>query len=145
MDPPSTQLMAAMAALVRSYAGDSSKPVWAEEFNSCIESLPEKGQAAWLESAAMAGIGEGVSWFTYWDSHDLNPQFKMAPLEYKLGLLTNDGRIKDQGRVFKQLASAYRNKPVALPQRALPAPPAVLDEEASWQWMLDWMGWKPKS
>ena len=145
MDPPSTKLMAAMAALVRSYAGDSAKPIWAEEFNTCIESLPEKGQAAWLESAAGAGIDEGISWFTYWDSHDVNPKLKMNTLEYTLGLLTNDGKVKEQGRVFKELASAYRNKPVVFPQKAPPAPPAVLNEEASWLWMLDWMGWKPKN
>jgi len=24
----------------------------------------------------------------------------------------------------------------------LPPPPVKRDHEASWQWMLDWMGWK---
>jgi len=34
MDPPSTRLLAATAALIRSYAGTQNKPVWAGEFNT---------------------------------------------------------------------------------------------------------------
>ena len=64
MDPPSVKLLAAMAALIRSYAGTQQKPVWAGEFNTCIKELPEKGQAEWLEKAVLAAIDEGVSWFS---------------------------------------------------------------------------------
>ena len=39
MDPPSTRIFCGLAALVRAYAGDPQKPVWAGEFNTCIESL----------------------------------------------------------------------------------------------------------
>ena len=42
MDPPSVKLLAAMAALIRSYAGTQQKPVWAGEFNTCIKELPDK-------------------------------------------------------------------------------------------------------
>ena len=142
MDPPSTKLMAAMAMLIRSYAGDRRKPVWAEEFNTCIEALNEKQQAEWLEKAVLASIGAGVSWFSYWDSHDVDRKFEFNSLEYSLGLLTNDDRVKEQGRVFKQLADAYRGKPVIFPTQPLPPPPVNRNHEASWQWMLDWMGWK---
>lgn len=53
MDPPSIKLLAAMAALIRSYAGSTQKPVWAGEFNTCILELPEKGQAEWLEKSLL--------------------------------------------------------------------------------------------
>ncbi|MGB7864681.1 MAG: hypothetical protein WCF74_14910 [Candidatus Sulfotelmatobacter sp.] len=142
MDPPSTKLMAAMATLIRSYAGDPRKPVWAEEFNTCIEALNEKQQAEWLEKAVLAAIDSGVSWFTYWDSHDVDRKFEFNSLEYSLGLLTNDGKVKEQGRVFKQLVDAYRGKAVAFPARPLPSPPVNRDHEVTWRWMLDWMGWK---
>jgi endo-1,4-beta-mannosidase len=145
MDPPSVKLMAAMAALIRSYAGAPQKPVWAGEFNTCIESLAEKQQAEWLEKAVLAAMDEGVSWFTYWDSHDVDRSFQFNSVEYSLGLLTNDGRIKEQGRVFKQLAEAYRGKPVIFPGRSLPPPPGKPTTDATWRWMLDWMGWSPKS
>jgi len=143
MDPPSTKLLAAMTALVRSYAGDAQKPVWAEEFNTCIETLSEKQQAEWLEKAVLAAIDSGVSWFSYWDSHDVDRKFEFNSLEYSLGLLTNDGRVKEQGKVFKQLAGAYRGKTVNFPTQSFPPPPVNRTQEASWRWMLDWIGWKP--
>ena len=142
MDPPSIKLMAANATLIRSYAADPRKPLWAEEFNTCIEALNEKQQAEWLEKAVLATIDSGVSWFTYWDSHDVDRKFEFNSLEYSLGLLTNDGKVKEQGRVFKQLAEAYRGKTVKFSAQPLPAPPVHRDHEVTWRWMLDWMGWK---
>jgi len=144
MDPPSTKLMAATAALIRSFAGTQQKPVWAGEFNTCIQELPEKGHAQLLEKAVIAAIDQGVSWFSYWDTHDLDPKlFFFPPLEYNLGLLTNDGRVKEQGRVFKQLADTYRGKPVLFPKASLPASPTDRSQDGTWKWLLDWMGWKP--
>jgi hypothetical protein len=134
-----------MATLVRSYANDARKPVWAEEFNTCIESMTEKQQAEWLEKAVLAAIDSGVSWFTYWDSNDVDRKFKFNSLEYSLGLLTNGGRVKEQGRVFKQLADSHRGKPVIFPTQPIPPPPVHPTHDTSWQWMLDWMGWKPTS
>lgn len=143
MDPPSVKLLAAIATLIRSFAGSRQKPVWAGEFNTCIEELPEKGQASWLEKAVLAAIEQGVSWFSYWDSHDVDRKFQFNPLEYSLGLLTNDGRIKDQGRVFQQLAQTYRGKPVSFPGASLPSPPTDRTLDGTWKWILDWLGWKP--
>ncbi|HEV3513134.1 MAG TPA: hypothetical protein VGS05_15605 [Candidatus Sulfotelmatobacter sp.] len=144
MDPPSVKILAAMAALIRSYAGTQRKPIWAGEFNTCIEELPEKRQAEWLEKAVLAAIDEGVSWFSYWDSYDVDRKFAFTSLEYSLGLMTNDGRVKEQGRVFKQLAEAYRGKAVKFPTRSLPPPPSRRTHDGTWRWMLNWFGWKPK-
>jgi hypothetical protein len=143
MDPPSTGLITAFAALVRAYAGDAHKPVWAGEFNTCIEEMNEKQQAAWLEKSVTQAAESGVNWFTYWDSHDVNRKFAFNSLEYSLGLLTNDGKVKEQGRVFKQLAAAYKGKPVATPSVTPPAPPAEQNYDTTWKWILDYLGWKP--
>lgn len=145
MDPPSVKLLASMAALTRSFEGTKRKPVWAGEFNTCILELPEKGQAEWLEKAVLAAIEQGVSWFSYWDSHDVDRKFQFNPVEYSLGLLTNEGRIKDQGRVFQQLAAAYRGKQVVFPAAALPSPPTDRTVDGTWQWILNWLGWTPRS
>lgn len=143
MDPPSTRLLAATAALIRSYAGTRQKPLWAGEFNA---DLPEKDKAAWLEKAVLAAIDEGVSWFSYWDTHDLDPKFFFyPPVEYNLGLLTNNSQVKEQGRVFKRLADTYRGKPVVFPKGNALTPPIERTLEATWRWLLDWMGWKPKA
>ncbi|HUV70504.1 MAG TPA: cellulase family glycosylhydrolase [Terracidiphilus sp.] len=144
MDPPSTHILSAFAALVRSYAGDAKKPVWAGEFNTCIESMSEKQQAQWLETAVTSAIESGVSWFSYWDSHDVDRKFAFNSLEYSLGLLTNDGKVKEQGRVFKQLASAYRGKLVKFPTVAPPPPPPVQNFDQTWKWLLNFLEWKPK-
>jgi hypothetical protein len=144
MDPPSTRILTAFAALVRSYAGDAKKPVWAGEFNTCIEVLPEKQQAQWLETAVTSAIEYGVSWFSYWNSHDVNRKFAFNTLEYSLGLLTNDGKVKEQGKVFKQLASAYRGKAVKFATSASTPPPAVQNFDQTWKWLLDFLEWKPK-
>jgi len=144
MDPPSTGLLKAIAALIRSYAGNAQKPVWAGEFNTCIESLDERQQAQWLETAVTGAIESGVSWFTYWDSHDVSRTFAFNPVEYSLGLLTNDGRVKEQGRVFKQLTDAYRGKPVKFPTAAPAPPPIPQTFDNTWKWLLDNLGWKPK-
>jgi hypothetical protein len=139
MDAPSVRLMAGMAALIRAFAADPRKPVWAGEFNTCIEQLPEQGQAEWLERAVTAAIEQGVCWFTYWDTHDVDRKFAFHPVEYSLGLLTNDGRVKEQGRAFQRLAAAYAGKPVTLPKGPAAEPPRVRTEEATWRWLLDWM------
>jgi endo-1,4-beta-mannosidase len=139
MDPPSTRLLVAFAALVRSYAGNPQKPVWAGEFNTCIESMSEKQQAAWLETSVTAAVHAGVNWFTYWDSHDVSRKFAFNSLEYSLGLLTNDGKVKEQGKVFKQLAEAYRGKPVAVSSVATPPPPAQHNFDATWKWLLEYL------
>jgi hypothetical protein len=85
-----------------------------------------------------------VSWFTYWDSHDVDRKFAFNPLEYSLGLLTNDGHVKEQGRGFKQLADAYRGKRVSFPTASIAAPPVKQSMEGTWRWLLDYLGWKPK-
>jgi endo-1,4-beta-mannosidase len=144
MDPPSVKLLAAMAALIRSYAGTQQKPIFAGEFNTCIEKLSDAQQAEWLDKAVHAAIEQGVSWFTYWDSHDVDRKYDFNPLEYTLGLLTNDGEVKPAGRVFKQLADSYRGKPVTFPTAALPQPPSTHTQEGTWQWILEWLNWKPR-
>ena len=145
MDPPSTRLLVIMAALARAYAGDAQKPIWVGEFNTCIVALTEKQQAEWLETAVTAGIESGISWFTYWDTHDLDRKFTFNPIEYTLGLLTNDGKMKERGRVFKRIADAYRGKPVKFPTVAPPPPPAVQNMDTTWKWLLDYLEWKPMS
>ena len=138
-DPPSVKLLAAMATLIRAYAGTSQKPIWAGEFNTCIASLTQKQQAQWLEQAVTAALQQGVNWFSYWDSHDLDRKFTFNRVEYTLGLLTNDGKVKDQGRVFRELATTYAGKPVTYSSKSLPPPPADRTDDGTWQWMLNWM------
>ena len=49
----------------------------------------------------------------------MSRRFAFNSLEYSLGLLTNEGKVKAQGQVFKELANAYRGQPVRYPKEAL--------------------------
>ena len=44
--------------------------------------------------------------------------------------------------MFKRLANTWRGKRVTIPDKTLPPPPAQRTTEATWQWLLEWMGWK---
>ena len=140
LEVPYTRLAAGMTALARSFGKNPRKPIWLEEFGACSEEMPEADVPRWLEMAVGGAIDEGVSWFTWWASHDVDRRYQFNPFEYGLGLMTVDNRIKEQGRVFKRLADAYRGKAVVIPGKALPPPPQQRTMEATWRWLLDWMG-----
>jgi hypothetical protein len=139
LDPPYTRLGAGMAALARSIGNDPKKPMWMQEFGACSEEMPEADVPRWLELAVTGAIDDGVSWFTWWASHDVDRRFDFHSLEYGLGLMTADNRVKGQGRVFKELADSYRGRPVSLPTRPLTALPRERTAEATWAWLLDWI------
>lgn len=142
LDKPYTQLPAAMAALARSHGQAPRKPIWLEEFGACKAEMPEADVPRWMELAITGGVAQGISWFTWWASHDVSERFEFNPFEYSLGLMTVDNQIKEQGRMFKRLADTYRGKPVIIPDQPLPPPPTQRNPEATWQWLLAWMGVK---
>lgn len=131
----SVQLLARMASLVRAHAHDNDKPVWVQEYGASLEWMDESSQAAFIERATLAAIDEGVSWFTWWCSHDIDPAFKFASLEYGLGMFTTDNRPKGYTSVMKQLASAYAGKPAGRPARSLREPPSGETVEDTWRWL----------
>jgi len=143
MDKPSIHLQSAMAALARSYGNAPAKPVWVQEFglspNPDVADFPK-----WLELVVTSGIEGGVSWFTWWKSHDVERQFQFSSEQYTRGLITVENKIKEQGFMFKRLADAYRGKLANIPKKSPPPPPARRTDETTWQWMLDWMEWKAK-
>ena len=141
LEDPYTRLASGMAALARLLGNDPQKPVWVEEFGVCAEEMPEGDIPVWLEKTVTTAIEQGVSWFTWWASHDVDRRFQFHPFEYGLGLLTTDNRVKAQGRVFKQIAQAWRGKPVVIPALPLPPPSPERTDQATWCWLLNWMGY----
>lgn len=140
LDDPYTRLPAGMAALARSFGAAPQKPMWLQEFGACAEEMPEADVPVWLDRTVRSAISGGVSWFTWWASHDVDRRFDFNPFEYGLGLMTVDNRIKEQGRMFKRLADEFRGKPVVIPTTPLPPPPTVRSDAATWAWLLAWMG-----
>ncbi len=87
------------------------------------EEKPEHDIPRWLEKAVTSAMEQGVSWLTWWSSHNVDQCFQFHSFEYGLGLLTTDNRMKPQGQVFKRIADAYRGRPGEHSHSALPAPP----------------------
>jgi len=140
LEKPYTQLPAAMAALARSFGNAPRKPIWLEEFGACNVEMPAADVPKWMELAVTGGVEQGISYFTWWASHDIDRRFDFHPFEYDLGLMTADNKIKEPGRMFKRLAETYRGKPVMIPDKPLPPPPGERNPEATWKWLLAWMG-----
>ena len=128
-----------MAALARSFGNAPRKPIWLQEFGVCNVEMPEADVPKWMELAVTSSVAEGISWFTWWASHDIDQRFEFHPFEYDLGLMTVDNQIKERGRMFKRLADNYRGKPVIIPTRTLPPPPLQRNPEATWEWLLAWI------
>ena len=144
-DPPSIQLPAAQAALVRAYARNPAKPIWMQEYGMCKEWMPDARMPEFVERTTLAAIHGGVSWFTWWASHDVDRKFEFTPYEYDFGLLTVDNKMKAHGRTFRDLAEQYRGKAVSLDaMKAKPLPPPPTDFADTWKWMLNWMEYRPK-
>jgi endo-1,4-beta-mannosidase len=144
LDPPSVTLPASTAALIRAYANDPKKPVWCQEFGCTDAWNSESEIAAFIEKTVLDGIEGGVNWFTWWCSHDLNRNMEFDPAEYQFGLLTNDGKLKAQGKAFRKIAEAYRGKKVQIPaqQGIAKAPPETYAK--TWPWLLQWIEEKRK-
>ena len=140
MSPRCLRLLESMAALSRSYADDPEKPVWIQEYGMSEEWIEPGDIPRFLEESTLNAIHAGVNWFTWWSSHDLDRRYAFDPLEYSLGLITHDRKIKSQGFVFKELAETYRGMEARNTKRIdLPAPPEAFDMDSTWNWLDQWI------
>ena len=140
LDPPSIRLGAAMSALARSYADDPRKPTWVQEYGASSTWMAEKDIPTYLEKTILCGIASGVSWHTWWASHDIDKKFEFAELEYDLGLLTVNNQPKERAQAFKAVAEAHRGQPVKFPANdGLLPPPEHPTSDSTWAWLLAWM------
>ena len=130
-----------MSALARAYAGDPHKPIWIQEYGASETWMPKKDIPAYVERTTLAGVEAGVSWHTWWASHDIDRKFRFAELEYGLGLLTVDNKPKEGTQAFKAVADAYRNQPVKFldARDAPPPPPEHPTNDMTWEWLLAWI------
>ena len=135
-----------MIEIARAYATDPHRKVWVQEFGISDLWLAPERQENFLRTAMQnAATCEGLFGFTYWCSHDLKrewtgfdqldhgkPYFRpFHPLEYELGLIYNDNRVKERGLILKSITEELKKsyKPVKK-ETAI-----ILDDE-------DYEGWK---
>ncbi len=137
-----THLAPAMAALARSTAGDPCKPVWLQEFGASSLWMKDEEVPAFLEKAIHAAVSGGICRLTWWASHDIRPEYEFNELEYGLGLITTENKLKPSGNAFKRMVSQYGNTPVQFPSslRTPPLPNLTYEDphenmEVTWQWL----------
>ncbi|WP_433545162.1 glycoside hydrolase 5 family protein [Streptomyces sp. CA-294286] len=113
--------------LSRAWATDPARPVWLQEVGAPAPLIPAEHAArfvtATVENALTCEDLYGVTW---WCSHDVSRELADFPeLEYGLGLLTSDRKVKPQGRAVAELAARVRAGEVPPPVRRTTA--LVLD------------------
>jgi endo-1,4-beta-mannosidase len=115
----SLHLLEYMVELAKAYAMDPQRPIWVEEVGASGEWMPEEYipeyASVLLGNAATCGNIWGVTW---WCSHDIDPAIKgFDSLEYTLGVLDQENRVKPIGRRLAKLAEELRRTRAEVPVR----------------------------
>ncbi|MFJ3925137.1 glycosyl hydrolase [Streptomyces sp. NPDC090022] len=107
------QHAAYMIELSKAYAHDPARPVWLQEVGAPAPLIPAEHAAEFTEATVTNALDcTGVWGVTWWCSHDVARELADFPeLEYGLGLLTNDRRVKPAGRAVARLARALAGRP----------------------------------
>jgi hypothetical protein len=117
-----------LSLLAAAWHRDPARPVWVQEVGSPTNVVPTADAPAFIEATVRHVATVPQLWgITWWCSHDVSRTLPDFPeLEYDLGLITNDGRVKPIGERFAALAADLRGQTVASPN-----PDAVvLDDRA---------------
>lgn len=124
------QHAAYMIELSKAWADDPRRPVWLQEVGAPAPLIPAEHAAAFTEATVEAALDCADVWgVTWWCSHDVSRSLADFPeLEYSLGLLTNDGRVKPGGEVLARLAKEWRGREYA---PAVRTTAVVLDDATS--------------
>jgi endo-1,4-beta-mannosidase len=106
--------------LSKAWSLDAHRPVWLQEVGAPAPHIPPE-QAAEFALATIANALDcpdlyGVTW---WCSHDVDRALADFPeVEYSLGLLANDGRVKPAGAAVARLVEQVRRDWAPPPPRS---------------------------
>ncbi|MBF4605972.1 glycoside hydrolase 5 family protein [Curtobacterium sp. VKM Ac-1393] len=108
-----------MIELARAFATDLERPVWLQEVGAPDRHLAESEMPEFLERTVAAALTtERLHAVTWWCSHDVSRDLgDFKDLEYSLGLLDVDNRVKPLGRRYAEVvADARRAAPTPTPR-----------------------------
>ena len=113
MSTPSLHYSEYFIELIKAFHTDLSRQVWIEETGVSKVWMDPSLIPSWTEQSIrnMASCENfwGVTW---WCSHEVNQAFAgFNPLEYDLGVYTNDRRLKPIGETIARLAREYDRHP----------------------------------
>ena len=108
-----------LAQLAAAWHALADRPVWLQEVGVPVTVVDRADAADFLEQTVRhAADIPSLSAITWWCSHDVaRSMLDFPPVEYDLGLIDEDGRIKPTGRRFAELARELRHaaRPAASP------------------------------
>jgi hypothetical protein len=110
---PSTHLAEYEVELAKAYAVDAGRPVWVQEVGAPEPQIPPADAPAFV-AATMANAADctDVYGITWWCSHDIDQALvDYKPLEYTLGLIDVDGRVKPVGHAVAESVARLRAEP----------------------------------
>lgn len=100
------------------YAVQGDRPVWIQEFGAPVcWYKPEEAVRYARETVLRAMRSKNLWGFTWWCSHDIDRRLDcFDPLEYDLGLIGTDNKVKPLGKAVAELISEIRGglKPAPL-------------------------------
>ncbi|MFJ8436078.1 glycosyl hydrolase [Kitasatospora sp. NPDC094019] len=116
----SDQHAAYLVELSKAWAGDPHRPVWLQEVGAPAPHITAADAARFTGATVDAVLDCPDLWgVTWWCSHDVDRSLADFPeLEYSLGLLTNDRRVKPAGeRLARAVAAARADWRAPAPRR----------------------------
>lgn len=108
--PATGQHAAYMIELSKAWAEDPHRPVWLQEVGAPAPHIAAERAAGFTRTTVAAVLDCPDVWgVTWWCSHDVDRALADFPeLEYTLGLLTNDRRVKPAGREIARIVEELR-------------------------------------
>jgi endo-1,4-beta-mannosidase len=125
------------------YQTDLSRRVWVEEVGATPEWMPEDYMPEYARQVLGNAVDTGVLWgITWWCSHDIDPSIKgFASLEYSLGLIDQNNKVKPFGHAIAAIAKNLRTQTFSSTQRkiALVIPETGLGKDPDWTYATAFM------
>src|SRR5699024_182597 len=116
-----------LVALAEAWTADPDRPIWLQEVGAPRPFVPQEHAAEFARATITHTIRRPqVRAVTWRCSHVVSPTLAdYPPLEYSLGLIDTDGRVKDEGFAIAELVAEVREHgrpavPDHGPERALP-------------------------
>ncbi|MFI8521264.1 glycosyl hydrolase [Streptomyces sp. NPDC085481] len=105
--------------LAKAWADDPRRPVWLQEVGAPAPHVPAERAAEFTRTTVAAALDCPDLWgITWWCSHDVDRALADFPeLEYSLGLLTTDRRVKPAGRALADAVAEARTAHSPAPAR----------------------------
>lgn len=99
--------------LAKAYEDQAHRQVWAQEIGAPLNVMTAAQAPTFMqESVRRMAQAEDLFGITWWCSHDVNRGLADFPdLEYDLGLIDQEGQVKELGRLFASLAEEIHSLP----------------------------------